>query len=227
MIAHRVRHYHTMNFIRQYLMNSGENSVGAHAGADTVCLSKCGTCLTCVRMTLEGWVAGTEVSNIGAGAAAPWHMEWCMPRCVDTWRQTMMMHGYKCRDMWIVWGGWQMWEEGWDAGNMWRWGIRMCLVQGITLTLVLQSGQNTCASSTTNSECFSGSWDINQHVDPGVCVIEFPYWCHACHDPMIWCVSTVRLPSFKFLGVPFWMRGSIIASQVPNHVTCMWHTKKN
>ena len=44
MIAHGVWHYCTMNFIPQYLTNSGENSVGAHAGADMVHVSKHGMC---------------------------------------------------------------------------------------------------------------------------------------------------------------------------------------
>ena len=44
MIARGAQHYHTMNFIPQYSMNSGKNSVGVHAGADMACISKCGMC---------------------------------------------------------------------------------------------------------------------------------------------------------------------------------------
>ena len=43
-IACRVQHYCTTNLIPQYLMNSGENSVGADMGADMVHVSKCGAC---------------------------------------------------------------------------------------------------------------------------------------------------------------------------------------
>ena len=37
-IAHRVQHYCIMNFILQYSINSRENSVGAHTGADMACI---------------------------------------------------------------------------------------------------------------------------------------------------------------------------------------------
>ena len=90
-------------------------------------------CVMCVRTIPEGWVVGMEVSSISAGAAALWHGECRMPGHVDMWRQTMMTRGYKCQDTWIVWGGWQMWEEGcWDMGMCGDGGIWMCLVQGVT-----------------------------------------------------------------------------------------------
>ena len=132
MIAHGVRHYCTINFILQYSTNSRENSVGVHAGADTARV-RSHEHVMCVRTILEGWVAGMGVSSIGMGAAAPWCVEWCAPRCVDVWRRMTMTCRYECRDAWIAWGGWQMREEGCqDAGNTWRWGIQMCLVQGVT-----------------------------------------------------------------------------------------------
>ena len=139
MIAHRAQHYHTMNFILQYSTNSGENSVGAHTGADTVRVSKCGMC----------WIMWTHdmCQNETRGVSSRYrsvehqcrssrcHDMWSVT-CQDVWtqRQTMMTCGYECLDIWVAWGGWQTWEEGClDAGTCGDGGIQMCLAQGVTV----------------------------------------------------------------------------------------------
>ena len=93
-IACRVWHYHTMNFILQYSTNSGENSVGVHAGADMARISKCSACQimwTCnVCQDDTGGVSG------GYGSVEGWHGSSSAVMC--TW-----MHGHVKADNNDVW----------------------------------------------------------------------------------------------------------------------------